>query len=427
MWGKHLKRRGRWWHYYRTIPARYQAVDKRRQVCFTLHTSDISLAKQKAASISAQLEQEWETALQNGQALESQESAVRAQAAIATQSRHGFCAKPLERISDQELLDRLRVIFAGQVTPPERPALLGLVNEPALSLEAAFERFWEHIADEWRGLSHDQQRIKRNVYLRALANFERAVGQVGFHDLERQHALTFRRWWMDRVARENLKPQTANKDLHALRRLVAVNFDIEGVEKTNPFSRTRLKEEAQATRKPFETEQIQALLLPGALGDLPEEFQTLFRLLVNTGMRPVEAIGLELTDLHLEAAIPYVHVRANPIRQLKTPHSERQIPLLGVSLAAAEKLVKQGGWGKRAGKNMYATSIINRHLKISPVTMENGQSLYSLRHWFQDQLTKRDVVDRAQAQLMGHKFQRPKYGLGKDLAELRQIIEPFAL
>jgi len=37
------------------------------------------------------------------------------------------------------------------------------------------------------------------------------------------------------------------------------------------------------------------------------------------------------------------------------------------------------------------------------------------------------VVDRAQAQLMGHKFQRPKYGYGKDLTELREIIEPFAI
>jgi hypothetical protein len=55
------------------------------------------------------------------------------------------------------------------------------------------------------------------------------------------------------------------------------------------------------------------------------------------------------------------------------------------------------------------------------------QSLYSLRHWFQDQLTKLDVVDRAQAQLMGHKFHRPKYGYGKELSELREIIARFAL
>jgi hypothetical protein len=86
-----------------------------------------------------------------------------------------------------------------------------------------------------------------------------------------------------------------------------------------------------------------------------------------------------------------------------------------------------GGWGKRLGKNMYATSVINRNLRDSGLVTDKRQSLYSLRHWFQDQLTKRDVVDRAQAQLMGHKFQRPKYGYGKDLSELRDIIAPFAI
>ncbi|KAB7613641.1 hypothetical protein F9L33_09690 [Amylibacter sp. SFDW26] len=58
---------------------------------------------------------------------------------------------------------------------------------------------------------------------------------------------------------------------------------------------------------------------------------------------------------------------------------------------------------------------------------DKRQSLYSLRHWFQDQLTKRDVIDRAQAQLMGHKFHRPQYGFGKDLSDLRDIIDRFAL
>jgi len=76
---------------------------------------------------------------------------------------------------------------------------------------------------------------------------------------------------------------------------------------------------------------------------------------------------------------------------------------------------------------MYATSVINRHLRESGIVRDKRQSLYSLRHWFQDQLTKPDVVDRAQAQLMGHKFHRPKYGYGKDLAELRDIIAPFAI
>jgi len=38
-----------------------------------------------------------------------------------------------------------------------------------------------------------------------------------------------------------------------------------------------------------------------------------------------------------------------------------------------------------------------------------------------------DVIDRAQAQLMGYKFHRPEYGGGKHLKEPQAIIEKFVL
>ena len=276
-------------------------------------------------------------------------------------------------------------------------------------------------------LSHDQQRVKRNIYLKSLRNFETAAGKVDLYDLERRHALMFRAWWLERVKTEGLKPYTGNREINSLRRLVSVNFDIDSSERPNPFARVRLKDEMEVSRTPLETVQIRAVIAPGALDGLHEDFQLLVRMLVNTGMRPVEAIGLLPDDVVLDHDVPHVHMRKNAIRGLKTDHSERLLPLLGVSFDAAEELIAMGGWGKRAGKNMYATSIINRHFRASGLVTDKRQSLYSLRHWFQDQLTKRDVVDRAQAQLMGHKFHRPKYGYGKDLAELRAIIAEFAI
>jgi len=247
------------------------------------------------------------------------------------------------------------------------------------------------------------------------------------YQVERPHALAFRKWWLERLKNEGLKPHTGNKDINALRRLISTNFDMDGIETPNPFARIRLKDTPQVPREPFCNAQIRHLLAPESMPKLNPDFQLLFRLLVNTGMRPVEAIGLELDDVMLEHDVPHVHVRKNATRGLKTAHSERLLPLLGVSLQAAQDLVVMGGWGKRAGKNMYATSLINRHLRASGIVTDKRQSLYSLRHWFQDQLTKRDVIDRAQAQLMGHKFHRPKYGYGKDLSELRDIIAQFAI
>lgn len=427
MWGLHLKRRGKWWHYYRAVPTRFQNVDARSQICFALKTTDYYEAKLCAARISRDLERDWERAVELGVSLKSKDAAQRYAAAVDVQMQHGLKPQHALDLSNEELLQRLHLLLASAVPAGEQKALLGLVEKPQLSMMDAYGRFWEYIEDEWSGLSHDQRRVKRNGYHKALSNFREAVGDVLLYDVERHHALNFRSWWLKRLKEKGLKPHTGNKEFNALRRLITTNYDIDAMEMTNPFARIRLKDEVQVSRLPFDQEQIINTVRPNALGKLAPDFVRLYCLLVNTGMRPVEAIGLELDDVILDHDIPHVHVWKNATRGLKTAHSERLLPLLGVSLQAAQQLVDAGGWGKRLGKNMYATSIINRHLRASGIVTDKRQSLYSLRHWFQDQLTKRDVIDRAQAQLMGHKFQRPKYGYGKDLSELRDIIAQFAI
>ncbi len=427
MWGHHLKRRGRWWYYFRAVPERYRDVERRREICFSLKTQDFAVAKVKASQISVDLDAEWERSVELGVSLKSQSAAKRYAAAVSAQTRLGFAPTASAVLTDEDLLNRLRTLINGGSSPTEQKSVLGLIDKPALSMMDAFERFWEHIEDEWSALSHDQRRVKRNGYLKALSNFREAVGDVPMYELERHHAMQFRAWWLKRIKSKGLKPHTGNKDINALRRMITTNYDIDAVQHTNPLARVRLKDEAQVPRMPLTVEQIRAACKPGALGKIAPEFHLLFRLLVNTGMRPVEAIGLELEDVILDHDVPHIYVRKNRVRGLKTAHSERLLPLLGVSLNAAQELAAIGGWGKRLGKNMYATSIINRHLRESGIVTDKRQSLYSLRHWFQDQLTKRDVVDRAQAQLMGHKFSRPKYGYGKDLTELKDIIAPFAI
>lgn len=427
MWGLHLKKRGRWWHYYRAVPDRYREIDDRPLICFALRTTDFTQAKLLAAQIFSDLERDWQRAIENGKLLSSHCQAERYGAAVAVQLERALKPKEAAELTDTDLVERLRLLLNQPASPAEQKAILGLMEPPKLSMIEAFERFWAHIEDERNGLSHDQARVKRNGYLKALSNFREAVGDIGMYGVERQHAMAFRTWWLKRLKEKGLKPHTGNKDINALRRMISTNFDIDGVETPNPFARIKLKDEVQVPRSPLGAEQIQKLIKPDAMPKLAPEFACLFRLLVNTGMRPVEAIGLELSDVILNHDVPHVHVRRNAVRGLKTDHSERVLPLLGVSLDAARQLVASGGWGKQAGKNMYATSVINKAMRESGVGLDKRQSLYSLRHWFQDQLTKRDVVDRAQAQLMGHKFQRPKYGYGKDLAELRDIIAPFAI
>jgi len=422
MQGLHMRRRGVRWHYFRHRPKRYLDIEPRPIITFALGTTNFTEAKLKAAQITQDLERQWEQAKQRGVSLHSQSMSRQYTASVATNQAHGFQQVSAGAISDQEFL------VEGQLSAHEQGAVLGLVDKPGLSMMEAFERFWEHIQDEWSGHSHDQKRCKRNVYLKSVRHFEEAVGKVDLYDIKRQHAVDFRAWWLKRKKDNGLKSCTANREIDSIRRLITTIYDIDAHEAPNPFARMRLKADVKVRRAPLSTELIKNnILAPGKLDGLHLDFQLLVKLVINTGMRPVEAIGMELCDIKIDHDIPHLHIRENSVRVLKTPHSERLMPLLGVSLDAAKILHEQGGWGKRLGKNMYGTSIVNKHFKANGTFEKQKQSFYSLRHWYQDQLTHHNILDRAQAQLMGHKFHRPTYGDGKSLEELRDIIALFAL
>ena len=64
----------------------------------------------------------------------------------------------------------------------------------------------------------------------------------------------------------------------------------------------------------------------------------LIALISETGMRLAEAAGLHVNDIKLDEDIPYVDVKPHPWRSLKTKGSQRQVPLVGASLWAAQRI-----------------------------------------------------------------------------------------
>jgi hypothetical protein len=62
----HLKKKGRWWHYYRAVPQEFADVERKRLISFTLKTGDFTKAKRQAADISARLEAEGSDAALTG-------------------------------------------------------------------------------------------------------------------------------------------------------------------------------------------------------------------------------------------------------------------------------------------------------------------------------------------------------------------------
>lgn len=61
-------------------------------------------------------------------------------------------------------------------------------------------------------------------------------------------------------------------------------------------------------------------------------------LISDTGMRLSEAAGLHINDIILDEDIPFINLTPNSWRSLKTKGSQRQIPLVGASLWAAQRI-----------------------------------------------------------------------------------------
>ena len=129
-------------------------------------------------------------------------------------------------------------------------------------------------------------------------------------------------------------------------------------------------------------------------------------------------------DIVIDAPIPYIHIRENAIRKLKTPHSERMIPLVGASQRAFQQYLK--GLEHYKDKPDTLSTTLNKWFRENDILPSPDHTLYSLRHCFQDRLIAIEAQDRLHAELMGYQFHRPRYGAGASLEQKRAWLENIA-
>jgi integrase len=84
------------------------------------------------------------------------------------------------------------------------------------------------------------------------------------------------------------------------------------------------------------------------------------------------------------------------------------------------------GFPRYRDKADVLSALVNKALDARGLRPELGQSLYSLRHTFEDRLTAVDAPDKIIACLMGHKWSRPRYGVGPALEHKREWLERIA-
>jgi len=152
------------------------------------------------------------------------------------------------------------------------------------------------------------------------------------------------------------------------------------------FKGLRLAPGADKSRSPYEAQFIQdKLLAPGALDGLNDQARCILYVCADTGLRPSEVANLQPGAIHLDALIPYVQVL--PVgRVLKTQDSEREVPLVGVALAAMK--LHPHGFPRYRDKSASLSGYVNKFLSGNGFRPTKYHSVYSLRHSFKDRLYK---------------------------------------
>jgi integrase len=426
-----LTRRDGTWHFVRRVPAEFARFDARGIV---RHSTKVRIrddrngrrASRIADKLNAELEAFWRASTMGP--------------ATAQNARYDYTRQyartlgfeyvendQLVQFPIEQLLQRLETLVSKRVAnqPAARAAVLGTEKRAVPMLAKLFDEFQLLVADEIKDFSPSQLRVWRNGRLRAVANFVERVGDKPVTEVTEDDGLDYVEWWRGRITRGDGLPKTANKDIGQLSRMLKDVSIRRRLNIPDIFKGLRLRGEVEKSRVPYDIEFIQnKLLAPGALDGLNEEARHVIYVVADTGLRPSEVVNLTEKAICLDAPIPHVKILPEG-RRLKTEDSEREIPLVGVALAAMRLHPK--GFPRYRDRSSSLSATLNMYLGRNGLRPTKDHSVYSLRHSFKDRLIAAEAPDSLIDSLMGHRTYKPKYGKGPSLELKLKFMSAIAL
>lgn len=280
------------------------------------------------------------------------------------------------------------------------------------------------------GKSKEQVNGWRKVKLRAVNNFIELHGDMSMDKITRDHARKFYKWWAKRlVPSENqraLTANSANRELGNLRKLYREYWEFVGEEnRDNPFRRLNFTETGLKDIPHFEDEWVrQKFLNPTIFEGLNSEATLLFYVMIETGCRPSELANLQEKNIFLDHDVPHIRIRAGTNRQVKSLASIRDIPLVGVSLAAMKKAPQ--GFPHYRDKGSLLSASLMKAFRTRDLFPTKNHRIYSFRHSFEKRMQEAGLDFALRCLLMGHKNSRPSYGDGGSMEYRRNELLKIA-
>jgi integrase len=415
----HLFQRKGVWYFRRRVPSDLAELDPRVDVTRTTRTRNHATAVIVAQKINAELEAFW-SALREGNVRPGKDPAADFEKAVRLARSLGVAYRPAGDLLSgdlSEIVRRLSLLEENRLTgsAPAATAVLGTAKKPSINVSQLFVKFEAHGRDRLVGKSDDQVRKWRNPRIRAVKNFVDVVGDRALEAISRDDALDFRAWWLDRVLEENYDPGSANKDLGHLKAMFQELEQAWRLKLDNPFEGLRVSGERHNKRTAYPEKFVRENFLAGdRLSRLNDEARAITIMVATTGMRPSEVAALTESRIFVRANVPYVSVEPEA-RQLKTRHSERDMPLVGLALETMREF--QSGFPRYRDAPDTLSATVNKALTEAGLRPTPEYTLYSLRHTFKDRLIAIEAPERVQDALMGHAVREVEYGAGPSLEQ----------
>ncbi len=440
---RYLVERGGHWQYHRKVPAVVGDLDPRwPKIRISLKTDDRALARMKRDELEREHDADWAQLL-GGASPDS--ITARHRAALRRVEAMGFTYRTVSGLvangtSVSEIVERLHALEKHPVGGDVEAAVLGLVDEPKVSVNQAFTIYLKEVMPaELVGKSEHQKVDWEKVKRRAVNNFVKVVGDVPISEITREQARKFYQFWLGRVAPEKGRPthsaSSGNRDIGNMRQLFRLYHQHIGQgDRQNPFDGLAFAEKMKKSRPPFPVEWLRKEFLGSEkLLGLNREARGIVLMMIETGARPSELANLSASTIHLKAPVPYIEIapRQDPDdpREIKNSSSVRQVPLVGVALEVAKAFPT--GFPKYWNKERTLSNTLNKALDVNGLLPKPapspGHSAYSIRHTFEDRAKEAKVDEEIRRALMGHTIDRPKYGEGGSLKLKQDALLSMAL
>ncbi|PCJ99968.1 MAG: hypothetical protein COA45_03910 [Zetaproteobacteria bacterium] len=432
--GDYICKRGKWFHYQRRTPKKFNEHFKQNHIQIALDTDSEIEAKARAKEFTRFLDDYLADIAVNGDDTDQKKYNI----GLKTLRMCGFKYKTsTEIVTSKDKQDFINRINSAVKAPgvDNKKAITGLIKKPDLLIGNSLEAVIEHEKLKLAKKTPDEVRKWKNPRIKAISNFVAVCGDIAVENIDRSDTLEFRRWWTDRIIHEELTANSANKDFGYVKKAMRIASDNNMLDMPieDLFKEINLKEGVKKERHPFPTDYIENTLFQHKYKCESEELRLFIFVMADTGCRVSELTGLDALggDIILDTDIPYIKIRTNKYRGLKTAPSKRDIPLVGSALYAFEELARinksvGGGFKEYLGRADGLSATLNKYMVENNLRYGENTTLYSLRHSFEDRLQAVEPPEKVHCSVFGHKYDRQRYGDGPSLEQKKKWMDKIA-